>query len=195
MNAGHRKLCRSEGWASHMCDSLIPFGLQGVELGPEVLEIGPGYGVCTEPLAGRVDHLTALELDRELAARLAWRMGERAQVVLGDGAEMPLPSDRFTGVVCFTMLHHVPSPKLQDRLFAEARRVLRPGGVFAGTDSRPSRGLANFHACDTYVPVDPGGLSDRLRAAGFDGVDVGVRAGAFRFRAHRPGRPGGGDPL
>jgi hypothetical protein len=32
------------------------------------------------------------------------------------------------------MLHHVPSAALQDRLLAEARRVLRPGGVFAGFD-------------------------------------------------------------
>ena len=34
------------------------------------------------------------------------------------------------------MLHHVPTDRLQDRLFAEAFRVLRPGGVFAGDRGR-----------------------------------------------------------
>ena len=39
------------------------------------------------------------------------------------------------------MLHHVPSPALQDRVFSEARRVLRPGGVFVATDSLDSADL------------------------------------------------------
>jgi hypothetical protein len=30
------------------------------------------------------------------------------------------------------MLHHMPSPRRQDRLFAEIRRVLQPGGILVG---------------------------------------------------------------
>jgi ubiquinone/menaquinone biosynthesis C-methylase UbiE len=53
-----------------------------------------------------------------------------------------LPDAAFDGVVCFTMLHHVPSALLQYRLLAEVARVLRPGGVFAGTGSRSSRKIS-----------------------------------------------------
>jgi hypothetical protein len=39
--------------------------------------------------------------------------------------------------------------------WAEARRVLRPGSVFAGTDSAEGLLLRLAHLGDTYVPVDP----------------------------------------
>ncbi|MDG6897438.1 16S rRNA (adenine(1518)-N(6)/adenine(1519)-N(6))-dimethyltransferase [Actinobacillus delphinicola] len=35
-----------------------------------LVEIGPGLGALTEPVADRVDHLTVVELDRDLAKRL-----------------------------------------------------------------------------------------------------------------------------
>jgi 2-keto-4-pentenoate hydratase len=53
------------------------------------------------------------------------------------------------------MLHHVPSAELQDRIFAEARRVLAPGGVLAGSDSLVSTGFRIIHIRDVMVPVDP----------------------------------------
>ena len=61
----------------------------------------------------------------------------------------------FSSVVCFTMLHHVPTPPLQDRLCAEAFRVLGPGGVFAGSDGVHSLGCRIVHIGDTYNPVLP----------------------------------------
>ncbi|NDL61320.1 16S rRNA (adenine(1518)-N(6)/adenine(1519)-N(6))-dimethyltransferase RsmA [Acerihabitans arboris] len=36
-----------------------------------MVEIGPGLGALTEPVAERIDHMTVIELDRDLAARLA----------------------------------------------------------------------------------------------------------------------------
>ena len=37
----------------------------------KVVEIGPGLGALTRPLLGRLRHLTVIEIDRDLAARLA----------------------------------------------------------------------------------------------------------------------------
>jgi ubiquinone/menaquinone biosynthesis C-methylase UbiE len=45
---------------------------------------------------------------------------------------MSFPDATFDGAVSFTMLHHVPSEALQNRLLAEVARVLRPGSIFAG---------------------------------------------------------------
>ncbi|MEY4922792.1 MAG: ribosomal small subunit methyltransferase, partial [Pseudomonadota bacterium] len=39
--------------------------------GEAVVEIGPGLGALTQPVAARMDHMTVIELDRDLAARLA----------------------------------------------------------------------------------------------------------------------------
>lgn len=165
----------------------MPWALDGVALGDDVLEIGPGYGATTRVLVQRVPKLTALEIDARLATRLRTRHGERVRVVLADGAAMPLADDSFTAVVCFTMLHHVPSPAHQDRLFAEAFRVLRSGGTFAGSDGLLTTGFRLFHLFDTLVVVDPSTLGARLEAVGFVDVTIDVfPKKSFRFRARKP---------
>jgi hypothetical protein len=88
------------------------------------------------------------------------------------------------------MLHHLPSPGDQDRLLAEAARVLRPGGVFAGTDSLDSPEFRDLHDGDTCVPLDPATLGGRLERAGFGRSEVNVNDYAIRFRAWRPANPG-----
>lgn len=45
----------------------------GPRAGDALVEIGPGLGALTEPLAERCDRLTVIELDRDLAARLRRR--------------------------------------------------------------------------------------------------------------------------
>jgi len=42
----------------------------GLQPGDPVIEIGPGLGALTRPLVAALGHLTAIELDRDLAARL-----------------------------------------------------------------------------------------------------------------------------
>jgi SAM-dependent methyltransferase len=99
---------------------------------------------------------------------------------------MSLPLAGFDSTVCFTMLHHVGSIELQNALFAQVARVLKPGGVFAGTDSREKRFMRLLHLFDTLILVDPETLPLRLTAAGFVKVQVDVNPYAFRFRAYKP---------
>jgi SAM-dependent methyltransferase len=81
-------------------------------------------------------------------------------VLYGDGAEMTFEDGSFT------MLHHIASASLQDRLFREVFLVLAPGGVFAGTDSLWSRRMVCFHLGDTMRLVDPAGMPARLPCHG-----------------------------
>jgi hypothetical protein len=83
------------------------------------------------------------------------------------------------------MLHHVPSATLQDKLLREVSRVLKPGAVFAGTDSLASTKMRIVHIADTYVPVDPKNFPARLKSAGFRDIEVERGETRFRFRAHR----------
>jgi SAM-dependent methyltransferase len=185
MNLLHRRICRSDSWANRMHSDVLPWVCRTVPLSGDVLEIGPGYGVTTRWLAGKGGRLTAVEVDPDLAAGVRASFGDRVDVHTGDGAELPFPEASFDTVVCFTMLHHVPSPEQQDRLFAEAARVLRPGGVFAGLDSRLSMRFRLIHIGDTMTVVDPDGLPARLDAAGLSDVEVDTVPAAFRFRATR----------
>jgi ubiquinone/menaquinone biosynthesis C-methylase UbiE len=186
MNLIHRWLCRSAGWKQTVETLIMPWVLDGVELGDNVLEVGPGPGVTTELLHSRVPRLTCIEVDSGYAESLGRRMSGRNVTVLhGDGAAMPLPDASFDGAVCFTMLHHVPSVELQDRLLSEVARVLRPGGVFAGVDSRYSPRFRMLHLFDTMVVVDPEGFPARLERAGFSEVRVDSNDRAFRFRARK----------
>src|SRR5262249_52219555 len=64
--------------------------------------------------------------------------------------------------------------------------VLRPGGIFAGRDSRISPRFRMLHVFDTMVVVDPATFPDRLRRAGVDQVRLDTTGKAFRVRAVEP---------
>ena len=187
MNQIHLELCASPEWAQYVRDDLLPWATSEWELGDDVLELGPGPGLSTDVLRQHVARLTALELDEELFAPLRDRLqGTNVTVVHGDATRTELPSQAFSAVTCFTMLHHVPSPELQDALFGEAHRVLKPGGVFLGTDGIDTEEMRALHVDDIFMPVDPAVFPDRLAAAGFADITVDVREQGLRFAARRP---------
>lgn len=166
---------------------LVPFGLKGVEVGDDVLEIGPGFGATTRVLAGRVARLSVVELDPGYCERLRAELDGSVTVTQGDATALPYPDGRFSAVLCFTMLHHIPTVAQQDEAFAEIARVLRPGGTFAGTDSIGTGWLFRLiHVGDTLNLVDPDGLPARLDRVGL-AVDEVKRGGrSFRWRAAKP---------
>ena len=131
VNILHRRYCRSDAWRQAVHHGMMPWVLGEVDLGANVLEIGPGPGVTTDWLRERVPSLTCVEIDRKLANALKARLeGTNVTVVEGDATAMEFADATFDTAVCFTMLHHVPARALQDSLLAEAHRVLKPGGRF-----------------------------------------------------------------
>ncbi|MFF2551390.1 class I SAM-dependent methyltransferase [Nocardia sp. NPDC058058] len=186
MNVLHQLCCGSAMWEKTSATRIVPWALDRLDLGDNALEVGPGYGANVRTLRERTAVLSGLEIDPALATRLRSRHSERMRVIDGDGTAMPLPDREFSAVVCFTMLHHVPSPAQQDALFAEAFRVLRPDGVFAGSDGLDRPMFRLIHLGDTCVPVPPHTLADRLTRIGFTDIDIEPGASMFRFRARRP---------
>jgi SAM-dependent methyltransferase len=186
MNRVHRWICSSGHWKTVLEEDVLPKALDGFEFGDNVLEVGPGFGFTTEWLRRRFKQVTALELDPDLAhlVRNAVR-GTSVRVVQGDGTALPFKDKSFSGAVAFTMLHHVPSTRLQDRLFAEVCRVIKPGGIFAGVDSVGGLRMRLLHIADVLVPIEPANLAPRLEAAGFTGVSIKIDGQRFRFGAAR----------
>jgi ubiquinone/menaquinone biosynthesis C-methylase UbiE len=173
MNEAHQH-CGSDEWRQAIREVILPWALGNADLGDDVLEVGPGYGATTDVLSQSVPKLTSVEIDPELAAMLRDRFADvpTVEIVNTDATTLAYGDQRFTGAACFTMLHHVPTNELQDRLFGEIARVLRPGAALVASDSLASDELEAHHEGDTYNPVDPDSLPDRLAAAGFERIDV-----------------------
>jgi SAM-dependent methyltransferase len=184
VNEAHLEFCASSEWARLVEDELLPWVLDGCELGNDLLEVGPGPGLTTDVLRRKAARVTAVELDLDLAGKLASRLaGSNVTVVAGDVTRLPFPADRFSAAACLTMLHHIPSSALQNAALAELARVLRPGGVLVGADGLDTPARRELHVDDVFVPVDPGTLEARLRAAGFADARVDVIGDRVRFAA------------
>jgi SAM-dependent methyltransferase len=185
VNKRHAELLGTAEWAAFLQDEILSVVTHGVDLGDDLLEIGPGPGAATEWLRHRVRRLVAIELEPEAAAALGARFaGTNVEAVTGDATALPCPGESFDTVGMFTMLHHVPTRALQDAILAGALRALRPGGTLIGSDSLPSDRLHQFHEGDTYNPVEPAAFLTRLQTIGFTDITLQV-SDRLLFRARK----------
>lgn len=186
MNPVHKWLSSSRIWRDIVQAHIVPWALDGVKLEGKTLELGPGSGFTTASLLALSPDLTCIEIDSGYATGLVRSAaGKGVRVLSGDAAALPLANASFDSIVCFAMLHHVPSTVLQDRVLGEVMRALRPGGSFIGADLLPTPIFRLFHIAENVQPVDPRTLPARLRAAGFEGIQIDVRRRDFRFRARK----------
>lgn len=113
----------------------------GVAPGMRALEVGPGPGMYTVPLAKRVASLgqdgqvTCLEIQPEMIAMLRDRLRaaevHNVEVIQGDGRRMPLPESVFDLVFLVDVVGEVPD---KGAFFDECARVLKSGGTLAVTE-------------------------------------------------------------
>ncbi len=187
MNRFETWACGSPFWRYVTQRKLLPWIVEGSDLGQHVLELGAGTGAATEELKRRAAQVTSLEYDHASAAKLAARInGSNVSVIQGDAAALPFPGKTFSSAIAILMLHHLRSKELQDRAFAEIFRVLRPGGVFLAFDIQDGWFHRIGHIRSTFVPVSPATAPARLTTAGFSDIAIAVRRGGFRIRALRP---------
>ena len=173
MNQAHLEFCGGPVWQQMVEEMVMPECMAGVDLGDDVVEIGPGPGFTTDVLRTLAARVTAVEIDPELARSLHDRLANtNVEVIEGDATTLELPDDRFSGAASFNMRHHVPTAVGQDRIFSELARVLRADGVLVASDANPRDELDDFHIDDTYNPIDPDALDARLTAAGFTDIQI-----------------------
>ncbi len=189
MNDAHMEFCTSAAWQEILEDQILPGALGRVDLGPRVVEVGPGPGFTTDVLRRAADQVSAVEIDPTLAGQLQARLaGTNVEVIVGDARATSLESSAYSGAASFHMFHHIPTDEDQDQVFAELFRLLRPGGALLLADGFDNEGVREFHRGDTYNPIDPDRLVDRLGAAGFTDVEVEGHDLGWFCTAHRPGR-------
>jgi SAM-dependent methyltransferase len=147
----------------------------------EVLDVGCGVGGVACHLAARtgarIRGLTPNAAQLELARELARSTGAEERVAFDRGSAEALPygDASFDVVLFFESPCHFPD---RARFFAEARRVLRPGGRLAGEDWLAAEGLDAAQSarwirpiCETWAIGSLGTLADYaagMRAAGLE---------------------------
>jgi SAM-dependent methyltransferase len=173
VNSAHLEYCASPQWRQVVEGIILPEALRDADLGANVIEIGPGPGFTTDVLMSKVDRLTAVEVDPELASSLKARLaGSNVRVVRGDASFLDFGDKTFTGAASFHMLHHIETAEVQNRVLAELLRVLRTGGTLVAADGVWNEGSKAFHEGDIYNPIEPGDLEQRLYETGFTSVVV-----------------------
>lgn len=97
------------------------------------LEIGCGIGRLLELMAGEFRELYGVDISGEMVGQGRERLASLPQIHLleveGAGG-LPFPDDKFDFCFSFITFHHIPVKEVVCRYIAEARRVLKPGGIF-----------------------------------------------------------------
>ena len=130
--------------------------LTGIGPGSRVLEIGPGTGQATIPLAERGGQIVAVELGVHLAAVARRNLARfpAVEVVTANFEDWPLPSEPFDLVMAATAFHWIdPAVRV-----AKAADALRPGGWLATLATHHiAGGDESFFADaqDCYIRWDP----------------------------------------
>jgi 16S rRNA (adenine1518-N6/adenine1519-N6)-dimethyltransferase len=115
-------------WVAKLIDALAP------DPDDVFLEIGPGRGALTLPLAPRVARIVAVEIDRDLAAALRLRLPAHVQIIEGDVLDVDirrlLAAERLPVRVVGNLPYNVSSPILFKLLHeADRGRVLADATV------------------------------------------------------------------
>jgi SAM-dependent methyltransferase len=158
-----------------------------VGAGVRVLDVGCGTGTLCAAAAARGARPTGVDLADGMVAA-ARRAHPELEFVAGDAEALPCADGGFDAALGAFVVNHVPRP---ERLAAELRRVLGPGGRVAlamwGPPERvPFLGLfeeamraAGVRPADALPPgpaafrfAAPGALRALLAGAGFERVEV-----------------------
>lgn len=147
----------------------------------EVLDIGSGLGGPARTVAEAYDcHVTGVDLTEEFCNTAEimsdWvGLGERVAFRQGDATDLPFPDDRFDAAMTIHAAMNIPA---KDAMYAQARRVVKPGGTFVVYDVLQGEGG------DVLFPVPwardpaishlatPDEMERLLAGAGFELLDI-----------------------
>ena len=170
------------------------FDLAALAAGEEVLDLGSGSGTdafCAAVAVGESGRVVGVDFTDEQVAKAA-RLSERDHFSQVDFVEariddLPFDDASFDVVVSNGVINLSP---VKHRVFAEAARVLRPGGRLAIADivsgrplkERTRRNVELWAACIAGA-IPRANYVETIEAGGFEVTDV--RENAYEFISER----------
>jgi SAM-dependent methyltransferase len=132
--------------------------------GRDVLEVACGCGIGLAYIARRARSVVGGDFDPEIVAIAQREAAGRYEVRQMDAQALPYPAGSFDTVIMLEALYYIPDAA---RFFAEARRVLRPGGcLFVCSANREWDGFNPSPFSVRYYSLTE--LGQMLRAVGLD---------------------------
>lgn len=121
-----------EYWDSHGCyGQSEPYLLEFLDAKKygTALDLGCGEGRSMVPLLGIVDTFYGIDTSPEYMRPLIERSLPNVRVACADAKRLPFADDSFDLVVSLSVVEHIPWKEIPT-VFAEAKRVLKPDGIF-----------------------------------------------------------------
>src|SRR5262249_11861873 len=146
--------------------------------GRKVLEVAAGTGLFTVELARTAAQVVATDRSPAMLDVLRGRVAAsgftNVEVRAADATAIEAEAVSFDAVVAANLLHLLPQP---ERMLAEARRVLRPGGLlaaptFAHGYTRLARMISRLLAATGFPIVSRLRAGDLARLVGENGFTV-----------------------
>lgn len=133
-----------------------------------VVDLGAGTGLLSRALAGRADHIIAVEPDARMRAVLAAR-SPGVEVLAGRGESIPLP-DASADAVLISSAWHWMDP---GRAAREVGRILRDGGRFGILWTGRDRTTAWLRPDEWFRSPDPAvQAGNGVKGASVEGASV-----------------------
>jgi ubiquinone/menaquinone biosynthesis C-methylase UbiE len=124
------------------CNPILDLGTGTAQIPIEVCRLDPGPEIVAVDLAEQMLRLAALNVQRAgLTARIRLERCDAKRLPFADGC--------FAAVMSNSIVHHIPQPR---RVFAEMRRVARPGALLFVRDLlRPGNEAEVRHLVQRYA--------------------------------------------
>ncbi len=167
-----------------------PTAIAGLKPGEVVLDLGSGGGIdvfLAAQKVGPIGKVIGLDMTQEmieLAQKNAQKVGaQNVEFRLGEMEDMPIEDESIDVIISNCVINLSPD---KDRAFAEAYRVLTPGGRMVISDlvtegdlpSAVRQSVEAWAGCVAGAP-DQREYLEKIEAAGF--VDLKTRVGGFAY--------------
>jgi SAM-dependent methyltransferase len=164
--AGHTRQVLADDWIPRLA-----------EAGPRVMDLGCGAGDSVDAFRPHVEGLRWVGVDLPASPEVDERTRTDVEFRTFDGLAIPAADGEFDSVYCKQVLEHVEQP---GPLLADVARVLRPGGLFAGSVSQ----LEPFHSL-SVGNMTPYGLMRLAERSGLELLEVRPGIDALTLIVHR----------